>query len=524
MKIQIRKRYLVFPVNVLASKKKIAFLDDEKSVYELMVSIDNISPNFSAYVDVSRFIGKTLELTVEPAMEINYEEADEMNVEGLYNEPFRPQVHFTTRNGWINDPNGLIYLDGIYHMFYQHNPCAPEWGNMHWGHATSPDLIHWTEEEIALYPDATGMMYSGSGILDTENLSGLGTKDAPPALLYYTATEPFSQHLAYSKDGFKTITKYEGNPILPNIEKLNRDPKVVYCEEWNAYLMALYLEKDIYALFKSVDLLSWELVQRISLVGDNECPDIFHITASDGSRKWVFMGAHNRYLVGTMDRDGFTPDQETRTLHYGTSAYAGQTFSGMPDGRIVRMEWDRCLTTVGLGAFRSQMSIPTELTLHKSEDVYYLSALPIREIECLYNETQSYNSVTVDKSNTVKYKLSKAPYHIKLKIDDFKSAPQLTVKVFGRDLEINPGENEISFAKEIIPLSITQNNIDITLVIDRCSIEMFLDGGRIYASYLNNASISDYNVPYLELRSSENITIDHLELTSLKSIWNEKNQ
>ena len=518
MKIKIEKRYLIFPVNVLASKKNVTFCDGEKTVYELTVNLDNRNPDFCAYVDVSRFIGKELELTVVPNMEIKYRTADEMNIDGTYNELLRPQAHFSTKNGWINDPNGLIYLNGTYHMFYQHNPCSPEWSNMHWGHATSPDLIHWTEEPIALFPDETGMMYSGSAILDKDNLTGLGTKENPPALLYYTATAPFSQHLAYSTDGFKTITKYADNPILEHICRSNRDPKVVFCEEIGAYIMVIYLEKDIYGFFKSDDLISWKPIQRFSLSGDNECPDIFSIKASNGEKKWVLMGAHNRYTVGTMSSTGFTPEQETRSLHYGSSAYAGQTFSGMPDDRVVRIDWDRwhAVSTT----FRGQMSIPLELTLNKKDEVYYLSALPVKEIETLYTEKQAYSDIRIEKNSSVTYGLKEAPYRIRLAISEAADASDFTIKIFGRDIVIKPSENELTFGKETAPLSIFNESIDITLVIDRCSIEIFLDGGRIYASYLNNGSISDYNVPFIEIASKDGIKIDELELVALKSIWN----
>lgn len=145
-------------------------------------------------------------------MEIPYTEADEMTLPDLYREPYRPQIHFTTKNGWINDPNGLVYLNGAYHLFYQHNPCEPKWNNMHWGHAVSTDLIHWKELDIALFPDRTGDMFSGSAIVDTQDLLGLQKDDVPSVLLYYTTTKPFSQYLAYSTDGLKTVQKYSTTP------------------------------------------------------------------------------------------------------------------------------------------------------------------------------------------------------------------------------------------------------------------------------------------------------------------------
>ena len=497
MKIKIEKRYMIFPVNVLASKKKLRFLKGEKSVYELTINLDNINPDFFAYIDVSCFIGEELELTVKPEMEIEYKTSDDMDIENLYGEPLRPQIHFTTKNGWINDPNGLIFLNGTYHMFYQYNPCSTEWGNMHWGHATSPDLIHWTEEPVALFPDNTGMMYSGSAILDSKNVTGLGTDENPPALLYYTATSPFSQHMAYSTNGFKTITKYDKNPLIRNIIRANRDPKVVFCEEINAYVMALYLEKDIYGILESKDLVFWKLIQRLSISGDNECPDIFSLVASDGNKKWVLMGAHNRYMVGTMCKNGFAPEQEARSLHYGSSAYAGQTFSGMPNGRVVRIDWDRW--QLPCKGFCGQMSVPMELALTEDRGMYYLSALPVKEIEKLFSQKHCYSDITVEKNSSVSYPLEASPYYVKLRVDNSGNASNFTVKIFGMDLVIKPKENELSFGKENVPLAMSAGAIDMTLVIDKCSIEAFLDGGKIYASFLNSRSVSDYNLPFIEI-------------------------
>ena len=286
---------------------------DEKPEYTLDIRLDNLSPNFYAYIDVSQYMGKILSVSIDPEMKCSFEESDTMNIPSLYQESYRPQVHFTTKNGWINDPNGLVYINGQYHMFYQHNPCENKWNNMHWGHAVSTDLIHWEEREIALFPDKTGAMFSGSAIVDERNLLGLQTGDTPTVLLYYTATNPFSQYIAYSTDSLKTIKKYSDSPAVPHIVGSNRDPKVIFCEEWDAYVMALYLEDDIYGILKSNDLLHWNLVQKIALPGDNECPDLFPITAEDGNRKWILTGAHDRYIVGDMQKDGFFPTQEAQS-------------------------------------------------------------------------------------------------------------------------------------------------------------------------------------------------------------------
>jgi sucrose-6-phosphate hydrolase SacC (GH32 family) len=197
--------------------------------------------------------------------------------------------------------------------------------------------------------------------------------------LFYTATEPYSQHIAYSTDGLKTIRKTD-KPVIPHVVGSNRDPKVVFCEEWDAYALILHMTAENYALFRSEDLLHWNKVQDIGIAGEKECPDLFPLTDGDGNRKWIVIGAHDRYLVGDMREDGFYPTQEAQSLQYGKSAYAGQTFSGLPNGRIVRIDWDRW--HIQTPRFNGQMSFPAELTLKYENGSYYLCALPIKEIFC----------------------------------------------------------------------------------------------------------------------------------------------
>ena len=515
MKITVKSNYLIFPVNPLSKKKKLSFLQNGENVYSLDIKLDNYAPSFHAYVDVSRFIGHTLDICVEPSMELDFTPADEIDIENLYGEPMRPQVHFTTKNGWINDPNGLIYLNGTYHLFYQYNPAEACWGNMHWGHATSHDLVHWNEEKTALFPDERGAMFSGSAILDEKNLLGKETDGQKAALLYYTTTVPFSQNLSYSVDGFKSIEKYEGNPIIPHIEEENRDPKAVFCDELDCYIMALYLKDYIYCLFTSKDLVTWKELQRLTLPGDNECPDIFKLTAPDGSRKWVFSGAHGRYCVGGFESGRFEPEQEVLSHQYGNSAYAAQTFSNLPGGRIVRISWNRWgLPSHG---FNGQMGFPAELSLSLSENTYYLKSTPVKEIECLYNESEHYENIGISADSNFCVRLKDTPYLIKT--DGLVSGGVTEMQIFGIKLEFDFKNNEITVGNNHAPISVTSSKSDITLLIDRCSIEIFSDGGRIHMSCLDCDTICDRNIPYFVVSSDSETKIEAVEMHSLNSVW-----
>lgn len=513
---KIENKYLIFPVNTLSTKKNLVFKRGEKILYQLNIKLDNIDPDFYAYIDVSRFIGQEIDISVSPEMRLVFCKADEMDIENLYNEPMRPNVHFTTKNGWLNDPNGLIYLDGVYHMFYQYNPAEPNWENMHWGHAESRDLIHWEEKDIALFPDERGAMFSGCAVLDVKNFLGRNTENSKTALLFYTTTAPFCQHMSYSTDNFKTIQRYSDAPVVPHIKENNRDPKVVFCDELDCYIMILYLDEDIYCILKSDNLTDWTELQHIRLKGDNECPDIFPLNDSEGSRKWIIIGAHDKYLVGSFEDGKFVAEQSVLSLHYGTSGYAGQTFSNLPCGRVVRMVWDSWkLPTL---SFKGQMGIPMEMSLCKYEGTYYLEANPVKEIESIYKNTKSYSDVTFTTELEFSEVLEDTPQLLKINGKFFESGI-LNVKVFGRVINFDFSKNEMRVGSCTAPISLTHNGFDVTVVVDTCSLELFTDGGKIFVSCLDNDTLSDRNIPYLTIKSDGEVTLKSIEIHSLNSIW-----
>jgi len=511
MNIKITGKYLVFPTSMFAVNKEFSFYKGEERVYRLDVRYDAHNPDFFAYVDVSRFAGQVLSLVTVPEIEVEYRFADEIDLPDLYKEPYRPLVHFTTKNGWINDPNGLVYANGRYYMFYQHNPCYNEWGNMHWGHAVSDDLVHWEEKGIALFPNEYGTQFSGSAIKADRVKDGF-FKDKPNAIcLFHTMTNPFSQWMSYSEDNFETIRTY--GCVLPHVESNNRDPKVVFCPELDSYVMVFFIVGDTYTIYTSQNLTEWTHLQDFNLKGDNECPDLFPLTNNKGERKWVLIGAREWYTVGDVKDGKFVFAGETKRLHLGSSAYAGQTFSGTGD-RIIRMVWDRWFSPCR--RIKGQMGIPMDLSLNVINNENILCVSPIKETEVLKHDVQSFTDVMIKADNTIKFTLENSAYSIKL-TGKKPTSGTVRVKIFGMEFAFEFAENRIKYNDTSkMPVSLDEN-MDINIIADRDSLEIFANTS--YLTECHEKSRCDYSLPYFSLETDEDVTFDNIEISPLYSIW-----
>ena len=241
----------------------------------------------------------------------------------LYEEKYRPQFHFTAKRGWDNDPNGLVFYKGEYHLFFQHNPFGNQWGNMTWGHAVSPDLVHWTQLRNAIEPDRMGTIFSGSAVVDWENTASFQTGPEETLVAIYTAAggtspeskgQPFTQCIACSNDRGRTFTKYRANPVVPHMVGDNRDPKVVWHVPTRKWIMTLYLSGNDYRFLASPDLKTWAKLHDITVPGCAECPDFFEMTVDGepGVTKWVWTAANDKYLVGMFDGERFCPEVMTQ--------------------------------------------------------------------------------------------------------------------------------------------------------------------------------------------------------------------
>lgn len=475
--IRIQHRFLNIPIKNGTPARELTLRVGGSPPIRNNVEIADGAADWYASIDVSPWKGKTIDLTLDEASDSSHALSAISNTRQIpgnvesYQEAARGQFHFSPRRGWTNDPNGLVYFRGEYHLFFQHNPYGWGWGNMHWGHAVSKDLVHWTELPIALFPDEKGTIWSGSAVVDLHNTSGFGKPGRPAMVLFYTyAGSPFCQGVAYSIDG-RTFTKWSGNPIIPLIAHSDRDPKVIWHEPTKKWVMVLYLEipeKPTLQFLTSSDLKRWTPVSRIE--GFHECPDLFELPV-DGKSLWVLTAANSDYQLGTFDGREFRPETSILKGHRGRGFYAAQTFSDVPDRRI-RIGW---LQTETKGMpFNQSMSIPTQLGLVHDDDGYRMTWTPIFELRKLRASTREFGTVHLDRT----YDLGNTELsEIEIEFDPTpNTAFELSIRGIALSYElglliVNGHRAE---AREV------DGKLDIHIFVDRTALEVFASKGRVY--------------------------------------------
>ncbi len=329
----------------------------------------------------------------------------------------RPFYHFSPSLNWINDPNGMVYYDGNYHLFYQYYPSGVNWGPMHWGHAVSTDLFHWKDMDIALYPDALGYIFSGSAVVDWNNSSGFKTNVNEPLVAVFTHHQNFNglqqQSLAYSTDKGVTWTKYPGNPVLKNPGIADfRDPKVIWYEPQKKWIMVL-AAKDRIKIYSSSDFKDWSFESDFGADqgyhgGVWECPDLFPLVDSHGVQKWVLLvsigggdssepngGSSTQYFIGNFNGNTFSAENDqVLWADYGTDNYAGVTWSDIPkeDGRRIFLGWMSNWMYAGAtptDRWRGEMTVPREVKLIQPNGKYALAFTPVAELNAQKDPTQT---------------------------------------------------------------------------------------------------------------------------------------
>ncbi len=454
-------------------------------------------------------------------------------------EIFRPNFHFTPQENWMNDPNGMFYLNGTYHLFFQYYPEGNVWGPMHWGHATSKDMVTWEELPIALEPDELGYIFSGSAVVDLNNTSGFGDGTTPPVVAIFTYHDPKgeaegridyqSQAIAYSLDEGKTWIKYEANPVIANPDiKDFRDPKVIWDEQNQQWLMAL-ATVDRSLFYGSPNLKDWELLSEFgegtgAHDGVWECPDFFPMQVENSEEiKWVLIqslnpggyngGSGTQYFVGDFNGKEFKvdpsmenlPEKHNHWIDYGKDNYAGVTWSNIPDsdGRKLFMGWMSnwlYAQEVPTETWRSAMTIARELTLKKVDDTYRIFSMPVAELDTYKENVFKKDQLLVSNSAEIASETEKdlARAELKFEIPNLKqtnyefslSNSEGEILKFGynhseKQFHINREESGIidfkdEFAGTISygPRTSSSDTLSVLMILDRTSIELFYDNGE----------------------------------------------
>ncbi|WP_417897826.1 glycoside hydrolase family 32 protein [Bacillus haimaensis] len=485
-----------------------------------------------------------------------------------YQEKHRPQYHFSPAKNWLNDPNGMVYFNGEYHLFYQHHPFGTTWGPMHWGHAISKDLVHWEHQPIALEPDEHGAIFSGSAVVDWNNTTGF-FPDEPGLVAIYTSagTYPDSerprqrQSIAYSKDSGRTWIKYEGNPVLSDENITDyRDPKVFWHEETDKWVMVLATGQSL-MFYTSPNLIDWEFASEFgntagSHAGVWECPDLFRlpVDGDEHRQKWVLLvsigdnhdfkeGSRTQYFVGEFDGSVFVNDNSDETilwLDYGRDNYAGVSWSDIPstDGRRIYIGWMsnwRYANLVPTKGWRSAMTLPRELSLVSCEEGVRLVQKPVEEVKVLRNKTDIYENLIVEAHGSI-YDLVSDSLEI---VAEFEVQD---ASVFGIILRNANGEKLVvsyDVGKEILAVDRTHagdnsfsdsfaavQEAKVNAVGSKVKLQIFLDASTIEV-FANDgeAAFTSLVFPkeaYQELQlfaEDGTVKIESLKLTEMKSIW-----
>ncbi|MDR1624281.1 MAG: 2,6-beta-D-fructofuranosidase [Tannerellaceae bacterium] len=522
--IKITKKYLNLPVSHQIPRSVMVFEVDGKAERSFDIRLAPGLADYWMFCDVSALKGRELTITYNgQGLEQIYQADEIAGHEALYSEANRPQLHFTTRRGWINDPNGLVYYEGEYHLFYQHNPYERDWGNMHWGHAVSRDLIHWEELPPALFPDGQGTMFSGSAVIDYQNTAGFNKGGTPAMVVIYTADTPERQVqcIAYSTDRGRTFTKYEANPVIDSKEKWNskdtRDPYVFRYEPNGEWVMILN-ERDGHSVYTSPDLKDWQYESHVT--GFWECPALFElpVDGNANNKKWVMYGASGTYMTGAFNGKTFTP--ETGKYYYTTGAlYAAQTFANIPaaDGRRIQMAWGR-VSHPGM-PFNGQMLIPTALELRTTKDGPRLFSSPVKEFDRLQALILQRPTLPAKEANELL-----APYGnadcLRLQFTlRLSHATDAGLNLYGQQLmryDLNSNQvNGVFYS----PADMTSMEITADVIIDKTSVEVFIDNGAY--SYCIERKPQGSNREGYHFWGNA-IEIKDLKVYTLKSVWKQR--
>ena len=554
-------KYLLLPVQDDAPEAKVGVISGNTQV-GVMANVRLARERVDYYVPFSLagFEGKDVKIDIQgmPAEAVCWKNMKLSDTFDLSNkEKHRPLYHHTPAYGWMNDPNGMFYKDGVWHLCFQHNPYGSVWGNLSWGHSTSTDLVHWKYEGDPVMPDAWGLIFSGSAVVDKDNTAGFG-RDAIVA--FYTSAKPTPwgdnqmQCLVYSTDGGKTFTKYENNPVLTSTERDFRDPKVFWYAPGKHWVMMLAVGQQM-QIFSSKNLKDWKYESSFGAKqgahgGVWECPDLVELPVEGTKEKrWVlicninpggpFGGSATQYFVGTFDGKKFTNQYPTKTkwMDYGKDHYATVTFSNAPGGRCVAMGWMsnwQYAAIVPTKQYRSANTIARDLSLYRQGGDLLLRCAPSKEIEAARQAKNSLKKFDVKDAYSIENLLdgNEGAYEIELEIKNngaekmvftLQNAKGESVLMYydvaTRQFVMDRSDSgETSFSRDFPAMTVAPapdvNDVKLRLFVDRSSIEAFGDGGKFVMTNLVFPSEPYNSMKFESVRGS--FTVKEMNVYKLK--------
>lgn len=529
--LDVTEDYLLLPIQDDAPEGKICVVKDNEQKGTLM-NVRLARERVDSYVPfaLSAYKGQHISIEIQgvPETALCWKE---LKLSGSFDmankESFRPVYHHTPAYGWMNDPNGMFYKNGVYHLYFQYNPYGSVWGNMHWGHSTSTDLMHWKFEGCAIVPDAWGAIFSGSCVVDHENTAGFG-KEAVVAFYTSAKSTPWGdiqmQSMAYSLDNGKTFTKYEGNPILTSSEKDFRDPKVFWYAPGKHWVMILAVGQHM-EIYSSVNLKEWKKESEFGAMqgahgGVWECPDLVEIPV-EGTRekKWVlicnlnpggpFGGSAAQYFVGSFDGKKFVNESPTQTkwMDWGKDNYATVTWNNAPDGRCIALGWMsnwQYANNVPTRQYRSANTLARDLTLYREGQELYLKSTPSSEVKKARGKKVSIPSFKVSEKHEMVnlFEEKQGAYEVEIVIQNAGASKiafcllndkgekvsmyyDLNRKQFVMD---RSESGKVDFSKDFPAVTVAPVNVDkeltLRLFVDRSSIEAFGEDGKFVMTNL----------------------------------------
>lgn len=529
--LDVTEDYLLLPIQDDAPEGKICVVKDNEQKGTLM-NVRLARERVDSYVPfaLSAYKGQHISIEIQgvPETPLCWKELKLSGSFDMVNkESFRPVYHHTPAYGWMNDPNGMFYKDGVYHLYFQYNPYGSVWGNMHWGHSTSTDLMHWKFEGCAIVPDAWGAIFSGSCVVDHENTAGFG-KEAVVAFYTSAKSTPWGdiqmQSMAYSLDNGKTFTKYEGNPILTSSEKDFRDPKVFWYAPGKHWVMILAVGQHM-EIYSSVNLKEWKKESEFGAMqgahgGVWECPDLVEIPV-EGTRekKWVlicnlnpggpFGGSAAQYFVGSFDGKKFVNESPTQTkwMDWGKDNYATVTWNNAPDGRCIALGWMsnwQYANNVPTRQYRSANTLARDLTLYREGQELYLKSTPSSEVKKARGKKVSIPSFKVSEKHEMVnlFEEKQGAYEVEIVIQNAGASKiafcllndkgekvsmyyDLNRKQFVMD---RSESGKVDFSKDFPAVTVAPVNVDkeltLRLFVDRSSIEAFGEDGKFVMTNL----------------------------------------